>query len=264
MKTDSDQPVRGTTVTPDISAVSIRIYKPGQTIIREGDKNNWFYVIQEGTVEVSQKGKNVRILRDADVFGLETFFLFRPYTITVRALTTSRIATYSMKVLKDIIYTRPQLTERILDSILGQLEQTTQIAEENIVLGGVADINEKVYEDGEVVVEEGTIGDDFFRLLMTERGLLVTKEGKEIGKIDKPGELLGEMSSILKQPRPTTIASSGRSVIQVFPAGNLDEIIELYPEVAKKLLNDLAYQMIEANRQITEVSEEKKQDGLSN
>ena len=138
-------------------------------------------------------------------------------------------------------------------SVLGQLEQTTQIAEESSVLGGLVDLNEKIYEDGETIVEEGTTGYDFFRLIKTENGLQVSKKGKEIGRIDKPGELFGEMSSILKQPRSATIKSLGTSVIQVFPAGSLDGIIESFPEVARKLLEDLTRRLGEANKKIVDV-----------
>jgi len=257
MKAEDSKSGLGRKTAPDMYAVNVKIYKPRQTIISEGEKNEYFYVILQGSVEVFQKGKSVRVLKEEDVFGIENFFLYRPYTTTVRALTTTRIATYSTKVLKDIIYTKPQLTEKMLISVLSQLEQTTQIAKDNIVLEGLIDLNEKVYEDGEVIIKEGAIGYDFFRLLRAEGGLLVTKEGKEVGRINKSGEFFGEMSGLLSQPRSATVTSVGKSVVQVFSGANLDEIIESYPKIARKLLEDLAYRLAEANKRIIKTFKKK-------
>ncbi|MFH1626324.1 MAG: cyclic nucleotide-binding domain-containing protein [Pseudomonadota bacterium] len=245
------------TTAEDISAVNVKMYEPEQTIISEGEKKNCFYTILLGSVEVLQRGKNIRVLREGDVFGLESFFLHRPYTTTVRALTDVRIATYSTGVMKDIIYTRPNLTEKILNSLLNQLEQTTQIAEEHMTSEGFLYLNEKVYEDGETIIEEGTTGDEFFRLVETEGGLLVTKEGKQIGKIEKPGEFFGEMSGILNQPRSATVTSVGKSIVQVFSADSLDEIFESYPTAARNLLHGIAYRLSETDKRIVKVTEKK-------
>jgi CRP-like cAMP-binding protein len=258
MSTEDIQSTKGDDTTKDFSAIGVKTYKPKQTIIKEGDKNEYFFVILQGTAEVLQKGKIMRILKERDVFGVDSFFSKRHSTTTVRVLTTTRIAIYHIDVLNDIIYTKPQLTERILCSILNQLEQTTQIAEENIILGGVIDINEEVYEDGETIIEEGTTGYDFFRLLRTEGGLLVTKKGKKIGKIEKPGEFFGEMSTILKQPRTATISSIGTSVVQIFYGNNLNDLIESYPKVARKLLDTLSNRLIKANKKLIELTQGNK------
>ncbi|MDY6853702.1 MAG: cyclic nucleotide-binding domain-containing protein [Thermodesulfobacteriota bacterium] len=243
--------------TKDISAIGVKIYKPKQTIIKEGDNNEYFFVILEGTAEVLQKGKVMRILKERDVFGVDGFFSNHYSTTTVRALSKTRIAIYQIDIIDDIIYSKPQLTERILASILNQLEQTTQIAEENIIIEGVTDLNEVVYEDGETIIKEGTTGYDFFRLLRTEGGLLATRKGKKIGKIEKTGEFFGEMSSILKQPRTATISSIGTSVVQVFYGNNLSDLIESYPKVARKLLDTLSLRLIKANKTIIELTKEK-------
>ena len=258
MSTEDIQSTQGSDTAKDVSALGVNIYKPKQTIIKEGDKNEYFFVILQGTVEVLQSGKVMRILKERDVFGVDGFFSNRYSTTTVRALSAARIAIYQIDVLNDIIYTKPKMAERIFHSILNQLEQTTQIAQENIILEGITDLNEEVYEDGEKIIEEGTTGYDFFRLLRTEGGLLVTKRGEKIGKIEKPGEFFGEMSTILKQPRAATISSIGRSVVQVFNLNNPSDLIESYPKVAIKLLDTLSNRLIKANKKIIELTQANK------
>jgi CRP-like cAMP-binding protein len=242
---------------PEISAVEVKEYAPKQIIASEGQDNKYFYVILKGEVEISQNDKGIRILKEGDVFGLENFYLKRPYTTTSRALTVARIAAYPSHLIKEIIYHRPQLAEIILNSVMQQLEQTTQVAEENISIEGYVDINEQVFEDGEIIIEEGSAGVDFYKLISTEGGLLVTREGKEVGKITQPGEYFGEMSSLLDQRRTATIRSIGKSVVQIFPGDNLESILMGYPDLAKKIIDTLAYRLVEANKKIAELGMKK-------
>jgi CRP-like cAMP-binding protein len=150
-------------------------------------------------------------------------------------------------MIKEIIYQRPQLTEKILNSVMYQLEQTTQIAEEFIPMENVIDLNERVFQDGEVIIEEGTTGSEIFQLIESEKGLLVTKEGKEIGRISRSGEYFGEMSAILKQQRSATVRSIGRSIVHVFPGEDLDVMLEAYPKLSKTLIDTLAKRVLESS-----------------
>ena len=53
-----------------IQAISVKEYQPGEIIVREGDSNEFFYVILDGQVRITQLDKTIRILSDKDVFGL--------------------------------------------------------------------------------------------------------------------------------------------------------------------------------------------------
>jgi len=184
---------------PATEHVIIREYKPREIVIPEGASNDRFFVILQGNVEILQNNKSIRVLADGDVFGIENYYLDRPYTTSAVAITNSRIAAYHTNRIKEIIYDRPQLIEQMLSSIMRQLEQTTQVAEENIPFENVVDINETIFKNGDVIIEEGTEGTEIFRLMESQKGLQVTKGGKEVGIITKQGEFFGEMSAILKQ-----------------------------------------------------------------
>ncbi len=236
------------------SAMEVKEYKARAVVVSEGSSNEYFFVILKGEVEVFQKGKGIRVLKEGDVFGLENYYLNRAYTTTVRAITPCRIAAYNTGLLEDIIHNRPQLVERILTSAMAQLEQTTQIAEENIPLESLVDINERIYHDGEVIIQEGTTGVDIYRLVESEGGLLVTKDGREVGRITQAGEYFGEMSSLLHQERTASVASVGRSVVQVFPGENLEATLAAYPSLAKQIIDTLATRLADANKRIAQFS----------
>jgi len=237
-----------------IPDVVIREYRPKDLIVAEADPSDRFYVILKGEVEIFQNRKSIRILKEGDIFGLENFYLNRPYTTSAFSISDSRIATYPAKLIRDIIYNRPQLTERILQSVMTQLEQTTQIAEEYIPLENVVDIAELIFHDGDVIIEEGTFGCDIYQLIESEKGLLVTKGGKEVGRISRSGEYFGEISAILKQNRSATVRSLGRSVVKVYTGDNLEIILATYPQLAKVIIDTLAKRLIAANIMIADLS----------
>ena len=240
--------------TTEITASQVKEYKPGEIVASEGEKSEVFYVILEGEVEIFQNNKSIRVLKEGDVFGLENFCLKKCCTTTSRTITLSRIASYHTDLIEQIIYTKPQLTEKILNSIILQLEQTTQVAEENIQLGNLVDFNERIYQDREVIIEEGSAGRDICMLVESEKGLLISREGKEVGRITQPGEYFGEMSSLLNLKRTAMVSSIGRSVVQVFPDDNLEATLSAYPSLAKKVIDTLASRLVDANKRIAELS----------
>jgi CRP-like cAMP-binding protein len=242
------------TKTDTTHDVIIREYKPKELIVAEAEPSNRFYVILKGEVEIFQNKKSIRVLKEGDIFGLENFYLNRTYTTSAYSLSTSRIATYPTKLIRDIIYNRPQLTEKILQSVMTQLEQTTQIAEEYIPLENVVDITELIFHKGEVIIQEGTTGIDIYQLVESDKGLLVTKSGSEVGRISRAGEYFGELSPILKQPRTATVISLGRSVVKVFSGDNLEQILIAYPHLAKVIIDTLAKRLTAANVMIADLN----------
>lgn len=232
-----------------IQAVSVKEYQPGEIIVREGDPNEFFYVILEGEVRISQLDKTIRILSDRDVFGLENYYKGMNYSTTAKARKPSRIAAYKCTSLEEMAYSNPSLLSIILQSAYMQLEQTTSIAEANIPYTEIINLDIREYGNNEVIIEEDTNGTEIFRLTQTEGGLEVLKRGKSIAVISKPGEYFGEMSFILGEPRSATIRSIGRSVVEVMAVedGGLEKIIHENPDIADKIIAGLAKRLKEAN-----------------
>ena len=117
-----------------IKEVIIREYEPRETVVKEGADNDRFFVVLQGKVEIFQNRKSIRVLNEGDVFGIENFFLQRPYSTSAKPITKARVASYHASMIKEFIYDRPQLVQQIFESVMRQLEQTTRIAEENISL----------------------------------------------------------------------------------------------------------------------------------
>ncbi len=231
--------------------VTIKEYQPHEIVVNEGAANDRFFVILQGNVEILQNNKTIRVLTEGDVFGIENHYLGRLYTTTAIAISRCRVAAYHIQMMREILYDRPQLTEQILKSVMRQLEQTTQVAEEHIPFEKVVDINEVIYQDGEVIIEEGADGKEIYRLIETNDGLQVSIQGNEVAKITQAGEYFGEMSALLNEKRSATITSLGRSVVQVFNVEDLGNILELYPKLAVSIIDTLAKRLYDANKRLT-------------
>ena len=230
----------------------IQEYAPGNIIVSEGEKKEGLYVILDGSVEIFQNKRSIRVLEDGDVFGLESIFLQKSCTVTVKALSPSRIAVYPKNVLEEIISGSSQVATQIIKSLVAQLEQTTQAAAEHIPLGGFVDFHERIFQDGEVIIEEGTSGKEIYQLVESEGGLLVSIKGKEVARMTQPGEYFGEMSSLLNQTRTATVTSQGRSVVQVFPGEDLESTLLHYPRLSKKIIDTLASRLAKASERIAD------------
>lgn len=240
---------------PDERVSRVKEFKTGEVIAAEGENQETFYVILKGSVELFQHNKSIRALTAGDVFGLERIFLKKSLTTTARALSPVRIAVYQGNTIGQIAASRSQVITAIISSLISQLEQTTQIAEEYIPPAFLLDFNQHVYQEGEMIIEEGTSGNDIFMLLESEEGLLVTRKGKEVGRITQPGEYFGEMSSLLGEKRTATVRSLGTSLVQRFPGEDLETTLMAYPRLAKQIIDTLASRLLAANRRIVELSD---------
>jgi len=220
--------------------------------VSEGSPPDFFYVILEGSVEISQNMKVIRTLRDGDVFGLENYYRKRPYTTSASAITTTRVAAYSAETIRDILYTHPQLSEQIFSTILSQLEQTTGKVEEYMPFELSVPVQERIYGDGDVIIAENKDNQEMYRLVESQHGLRVTCQGRQIGTITRPGEYFGEMSLVLQQPSSATVTAVGRSRVQVFTMDNFTEDLRRHPDLALALISILAERLREVNRRLAE------------
>lgn len=232
--------------------VIIKNYAPLEIIVSEGDAQDFFYVILDGTVEISQNRKIIRTLREGDVFGIENFYRKRPYTTTACVITPARIAAYRSETIRDIIYTHPQLAEQIFASVMCQLEQTTGRAEEHIPFEHATQIREHIYQDGEIIITENSEGHEIFRLIEAQHGLKVTFQGLEIGTITKPGEFFGEMGPILHQLRSATVTSIGRSRVQIFMVEDIEDDFKQFPDLAISIINTLSKRLFETDMRLAD------------
>ena len=228
-------------------AVSIRIYRSGEDVIREGEHFDGFFVALDGQVRIIQRGRKIRLLEPRDVFGLEGVLLKKPSPYVARTMGKTRIARYGSDALDHFIRQNPRMTRDILASAVTQLMQTSHNLSMEFNSFSLEDVRIDFFEDGAVILEEGTTGAEFFRLVSSQGGLSVSVKGGEVARIDKPGEFFGELAALLKLPRLATVTSIGESAVQMYRMDDLDIILKDYPEIALQIIRKLTVRPIDAD-----------------
>lgn len=238
------------------TALEIRTYGEDKEIVSEGEHSSHFYVVLSGNVKILRYGRQLAILGERDVFGLESCFLNQPSSVSARSVDSTRIALYDRDAIEFILYERPQMSKGILASLLGQLTQTIQAVALEDSESKMQNIDMRFYGDNEVIIQEGAKETEIFKLISAEQGLVVLKGGKEVGHIADPGEFFGEMASVLKQERSATIISRGNSVVQVYSGDDIQDMIEEHPEIAKRIITTLANRLSQATKKISKLQKE--------
>ncbi|NOX80007.1 MAG: type IV-A pilus assembly ATPase PilB [Deltaproteobacteria bacterium] len=108
------------------------------------------------------------------------------------------------------------------------------------------------YENGDVIIQEGNKDNDFFKLIRGK--VAVIKSGKKIAEITEPGEYFGEMASLMKEPRFASVVSIGRCTIKRYPGDKLLEVIEKYPDIAKKISRTLVARVQKTDRMVVKLA----------
>lgn len=224
---------------PQLQALEVRAYPYGGIIVREGDDCAVFFVVLSGEVQISERGKNIRVLSTHDTFGLESVVFRKPSSYTARAITDTRVASYGPEALDRFIRENPRMAQSILSSLLHQLRETTRnLADESGAIA-IEGVRLNFYADGETIIEEGSEGRTFFRLVASEGGLRVTCRGEEIALIRKPGEFFGEMACLLSAHHLSTVTSVGQSTVEAYEFTDIDVIARDNPEIVLRMLRAL-------------------------
>jgi CRP-like cAMP-binding protein len=235
-----------------LQAIEIRTYSHGEVIIREGDNPPCFFAVLSGHVRLSKAGNIILHLGDQDIFALEHLMLRKPCLYTATAVTQSRVAAYGPEALDHLIRHSPRMTLNIMTSVSRQLARLARSTAEIYDSFSLDDVEVQFFHDGETIIQEGTVGKEFYRLVSTQGGLRVSIKSKELAPIVKPGEFFGEIAGLLNLPRQATVTSMGDSVVEKYDLAELETVIRDYPEIAVQMMRTLVSRLLEVNLRLTE------------
>lgn len=104
-----------------------KVYKDGETIVRQGDAGNCMYVIQGGEVEVvrSDNGKSVRlaVLGEGDIFGEISLLGNEKRSATVLAIGEVRVITVDKRIFLQRLQEDITLAFRIFQTMAARIRE---------------------------------------------------------------------------------------------------------------------------------------------
>lgn len=95
---------------------------------------------------------------------------------------------------------------------------------------------------GEVVIEEGRVGYEFF--VLTEGEVQVTRGNQVLAKLG-PGDFFGELALLERGPRTATVTALTPIEAVVLTAQEFDAFLEEVPSVARTILQGVARRLRE-------------------
>ena len=109
----------------------------------------------------------------------------------------------------------------------------------------------KVFEDGEVVMRQGEIGECMFVIQEGKVGVYLERDGAEI-LVAEPssGEMIGEMAIFERQPRSATVRAKGQAKILTVDRRNFLRRVQEDPSLAFRILETLSHRVRDLNEEV--------------
>lgn len=93
----------------------------GKELMREGDRGREFFVILEGTAEVTQGGEKINSLGPGDFFGEIALISDLPRTATVTATSPLRALVVTARSFQRLVEQSPEIQRKVLEAAVARL-----------------------------------------------------------------------------------------------------------------------------------------------
>ncbi|MGQ0671004.1 MAG: cyclic nucleotide-binding domain-containing protein [Actinomycetota bacterium] len=200
--------------------VRLRTFARGKPVVRQGERPEAFYVVRRGTLQVVEEDpesgneRALRALGRGESFGELGLVEASPRTATVRALEDAELfeidkGTFD-RLLADMIHV-PDFAPTL--QAAAELRELSCFATlDPNELSQVLEHGEWVnLAPGEVVFEQGDVGDSFFAV---RSGQVDVVEDGELVRTMGPGSYFGEIALLRDVPRTATVAA--RTPVRAF------------------------------------------------
>jgi len=186
-------------------------YKPEETIIQQGEEGDFFYIIDQGDVEVYVNNKCVTAISEGGSFGELALIYGTPRAATIKAKTDCKLWAIDRKTYRRILMgstiKKRKMYEEFLSKvkILQELDQWERLT--------VADALETVqFNDGYNVVVQGEKGNDFF-IIVEGTAVVYQKPSDDEAAVEVsqlgPSDYFGEIALLFDRPRAATVKAKG-------------------------------------------------------
>eukprot|EP00325_Prymnesiales_sp_UTEX-LB-985_P027204 CAMPEP_0174733464 /NCGR_PEP_ID=MMETSP1094-20130205/61362_1 /TAXON_ID=156173 /ORGANISM="Chrysochromulina brevifilum, Strain UTEX LB 985" /LENGTH=353 /DNA_ID=CAMNT_0015936123 /DNA_START=41 /DNA_END=1102 /DNA_ORIENTATION=+ len=208
-------------------------YEPGSVIIKQGDPGDKFYILDEGTCDISIEGKgSVMKATKGIAFGELALLHNAPRAATVTAETKATAWYIDELTFKTILMGKSQQDAIDYVAFLQGVPILKSLTPEQIQeLAG--SLKEAEYGKDKLIIAEGDEGNSFF--IIRDGEVKCTKMGKaeEVSRRLKRGDFFGELALLSSDKRAASVtAVTDTTVLMIARAeftrllGSLSEIIE--------------------------------------
>jgi CRP-like cAMP-binding protein len=217
-------------------AFETRRARVGARIIRQGEPGDTYYLIRSGVVEVLKRDGNqpetvVARLGEGDGFGELALLYDQPRSASVRALTLVELLTLRRADFDRLLREQFSLLDKLgpaleRERLLSAIPLFSGLSPRELAML-THSLTELAAEPGQVVVQQGALGDSFY--LVVEGRLAVTVDdssgaARTVARLG-PGEYFGEMALLQDQPRSATVTAEVPSLLLVLHKAGFERLL---------------------------------------
>ncbi|RHZ83631.1 hypothetical protein Glove_89g90 [Diversispora epigaea] len=237
--------------------VEKRVLK-GEDVIKQGGIGDFFYVVETGTFDVYVSKNNdvpelVNSYEPGGSFGELALMYNAPRAATIVATSDAVLWALDRITFRRILMENTSRKRRMYESFLSEV--TILVSLEPYERQKIADALESLYyEDNELVIKQGDIGNNFYLIESGEARVTKVDENgieHEFPGLNK-GDYFGELALLNNRPRAVNIRAKGR--LKVATLGKKAFVRLLGPVVDILKRNSDNYETITRNVQQGEIS----------
>jgi CRP-like cAMP-binding protein len=195
--------------------VRLRTYRPGQPVVRQGERAEAFYVVRRGVLQVVEEdpesGEEVRTLRvlgRGEAFGELGLAEASPRTATVRTIQNSEVFQVDKGTFDELLASMVKVPEfaPTLQAV-AELRQLTCFS--HLETDELSELLEHggwmVWSPRDTIIRQGETGDAFYAIRSGQ--VEVLKDQKVVGTLG-PGGYFGEVALLLDVPRTASVRAT--------------------------------------------------------
>jgi CRP-like cAMP-binding protein len=257
---------------PILEILTLRTYKPGETIINQGDPGTSIYLLAHGEIEIhegkDQEAKTLARLVSGSVFGEMALITDAPREASAIALRESDIIELPLAELEAISEDIDDITWAVAkftrQRFLNHLMATSPIFApfspparkeifDRFTSAGVP--------TGEVIIKEGSAGPGLYLILGGEVEVSRFEGDSQVhlARLEE-GSVFGEISLIHDSPTTATVTASRGGEFLFLPKEEFQDLVEEYPEI-KDSLKELSEERINEQKQAISIATDVSEDG---
>ncbi|KNE65375.1 cAMP-dependent protein kinase regulatory subunit [Allomyces macrogynus ATCC 38327] len=201
--------------TDVVDAMAEKKVAAGEAVIRQGGVGDYFYIVETGTLDVyvARNGVEAKVFDygPGGSFGELALMYNAPRAATVTATSDAVLWALDRVTFRRILMDHTSRKRRMYEAFLEEVPLLSSL--EPYERHKIADALESVtFEDGETVIKQGDIGDNFY---------LIEAGDAEVVKVDengvehqmrplRKGNYFGELALLSDKPRVATIKAKGK------------------------------------------------------
>lgn len=190
-----------------VNAMNYVAFKRGAQIIAQGEAGDLFYIIDSGNCEALINGRVVGEIdgtSERNFFGELALLYDSPRAATVRAVTDVECWSLDRVTFKRVLMAttiqQRQLHLNFVDQV--PIFSTLSGYEKMIVADA---LRTRYYAPGDIIIEEGTSGDDFY--IVEDGEVRCTKGDEEVSARLGSGDFFGELALVTNDLRMATVTA---------------------------------------------------------